>query len=181
MLLWSWLWLLYPSAEMDFSLQVTFTYNGPSLVKIYKCNMQLKVEWQSIQKSMKDKSNHFTTMRNYSWDENVRDQNNGKRTFTLHDKALFPLEKKMYQTGGLVIGSDTNDIALSSKSYSEFLLIPQQAGSCSSCFSLTHIHHWVKNHINTCPFPHLGRAEWINSFKRNHGQTSVLEIRTYIG
>lgn len=72
--------------------------------------------------------------------------------------------KKQNKKHGPRISSDTNDIAPSLKSSGEAVFWistypTAHAGPCSSCFTIEHIHHWVRNHINTCPFPHLGRAE----------------------
>lgn len=69
-----------------------------------------------------------------------------------------------FQAGASSISCDTNDIALTLKSSGK--AVPwissyptADAGQCSSCFTIEHIHHRVRNHINTCPFLHLGRAE----------------------
>lgn len=69
-----------------------------------------------------------------------------------------------FQAGASSISCDTNDIASTLKSsgkaapwISSYPTV--DAGQCSSCFTIEHIHHRVRNHINTCPFLHLGRAE----------------------
>lgn len=64
---------------------------------------------------------------------------------------------------GPTVRSDINDIAVSLKGAGK--AVPRvstsptaRGGPCSSCFTIEHIHHRVRNHINTCPFPHLGES-----------------------
>lgn len=143
-----------------------------SFAKISANEMQLKAEWKLHEKKKKineeiksKKKFHLIKLFLAQKFKCFQAHNDMKRFFGggggfgfLNSHLAF------FQAGASSICCDTNDIALtlkrSGKAAPWISSYPtSDAGQCSSCFTIEHIHHRVRNHINTCPFLHLGRAE----------------------
>lgn len=152
-------WILRSATEPDFSLEVTFIQYVAILLKHHQHETLLKAEWKLNKKKQSMKG--------------IKQQKQSDKLFLAWKFKCFSspqwceevfLGFLRQQAGESSISRDTNDIALPLKSSGEAVVWissypTAHAGQCSSCFTIEHIHHRVRNHINTRPFLHLGRAE----------------------